>query len=157
MGNWYIVIKTINGCRYRYRQKTWRDGSKVRTRSEYLGPADAVGAADDQVRLGDMVTGTLYRCPTGYRHDANTTVLDVLKFESDELGNADILDQALRVASPDALQAMPARNAIWFTASRREARRYGTAVEAFTPPPGARVLAFDGDGGMLILIPPKDT
>ncbi len=37
---WYIVTKTINGHRYRYRQKTWREGERVRTRSEYIGPAD---------------------------------------------------------------------------------------------------------------------
>jgi len=38
--DWYIVVKTINGHRYRYRQKTWREGNRVRTRSEYIGPAD---------------------------------------------------------------------------------------------------------------------
>lgn len=37
--DWYIVIKTINGHRYYYRQKTWREGGQVRTRSEYIGPA----------------------------------------------------------------------------------------------------------------------
>jgi antirestriction protein ArdC len=37
--DWYIVIKTINGRRYYYRQKTWREGGRVRTRSEYIGPA----------------------------------------------------------------------------------------------------------------------
>jgi hypothetical protein len=37
--DWYIVIKTINGRRYKYRQKTWREGGRVRTRSEYIGPA----------------------------------------------------------------------------------------------------------------------
>jgi antirestriction protein ArdC len=42
--DWYIVIKTIKGHRYRYRQKTWREGKRVRTRSEYLGPAiDSIG------------------------------------------------------------------------------------------------------------------
>ena len=40
---WYIVIKTIKGYRYRYRQRTWREGKHVRTESVYLGPAD--GAA----------------------------------------------------------------------------------------------------------------
>src|SRR5690242_14634364 len=35
---WYVVIKTINGRRYYYRQKTWREGKRVRTRSEYIGP-----------------------------------------------------------------------------------------------------------------------
>jgi hypothetical protein len=38
--DWYIVIKAINGRRYRYRQKTWREGKRVRTRSEYIGPAN---------------------------------------------------------------------------------------------------------------------
>ena len=41
--DWYIVIKTIKGRRYRYRQKTWREGGReggrVRTRSEHIGPA----------------------------------------------------------------------------------------------------------------------
>lgn len=40
--DWYIVVKTINGRRYRYRQKTWREGGRVRTRSEYIGPADKI-------------------------------------------------------------------------------------------------------------------
>src|SRR5258708_40307918 len=39
--DWYLVIKTINGRRYKYRQKTWREGGRVRTRSEYIGPAGA--------------------------------------------------------------------------------------------------------------------
>lgn len=39
--DWYIVVKTINGRRYLYRQKTWREGKHVRTRSEYIGPAGA--------------------------------------------------------------------------------------------------------------------
>jgi len=38
--DWYIVIKTIKGPRYYYRQKTWREGKRVRTRSEYIGPVD---------------------------------------------------------------------------------------------------------------------
>ncbi len=40
---WYVVVKTINGKRYRYRQKTWREGKRVRTRSEYLGPDQLIG------------------------------------------------------------------------------------------------------------------
>jgi hypothetical protein len=41
--DWYIVIKTINGRRYYYRQKTRREGGRVRTRSEYIGPAGDAG------------------------------------------------------------------------------------------------------------------
>ena len=37
--DWYVVIKTINGHRYYYRQKTWREGKHVRTLSQYIGPA----------------------------------------------------------------------------------------------------------------------
>jgi hypothetical protein len=41
--DWYLVIKTINGRRYRYRQKTLREGRGVRTRSEYVCPAIIIG------------------------------------------------------------------------------------------------------------------
>jgi antirestriction protein ArdC len=39
---WYIVVKTINGRRYRYWQKTWREGKRVRTANKYIGPAGGV-------------------------------------------------------------------------------------------------------------------
>jgi antirestriction protein ArdC len=38
--DWYVVIKTIKGRRYYYRQKTWREGTHVRTQSQYIGPVD---------------------------------------------------------------------------------------------------------------------
>jgi hypothetical protein len=38
--DWYFVVKTIKGRRYYYRQRTWREGKRVRTHSEYVGPAD---------------------------------------------------------------------------------------------------------------------
>jgi hypothetical protein len=34
----YIVIKTIKGRQYRYEQRSWREGKRVRTKSRYLGP-----------------------------------------------------------------------------------------------------------------------
>jgi hypothetical protein len=36
----YIVIKTIKGRQYRYQQRTYRQGRKVRTDTIYLGPVD---------------------------------------------------------------------------------------------------------------------
>ena len=36
----YRVIKTINGHRYYYDQRTWREGGKVRCESIYVGPVD---------------------------------------------------------------------------------------------------------------------
>ena len=41
--DWYIVIKTIKGRRYRYRQKTWRHGARVRCQSEYISPEIIIG------------------------------------------------------------------------------------------------------------------
>lgn len=35
--DWYSVVKTINGRPYLYRQRTWREGGKVRTESQYVG------------------------------------------------------------------------------------------------------------------------
>ena len=37
---WYRVIKTINGRKYLYEQRSWRVGSKVKTQSVYLGKVD---------------------------------------------------------------------------------------------------------------------
>ena len=39
----YIVVKTIKGRRYRYLQTSWREGRRVRTKSNYLGPVDGGG------------------------------------------------------------------------------------------------------------------
>ena len=41
--NWYTVIKTIKGQPYRYLQRTWREGKRVRTKSVYVGRADGGG------------------------------------------------------------------------------------------------------------------
>lgn len=38
--SWYTVIKTVKGRRYRYKQRTWREGNRVRTESIYLGALD---------------------------------------------------------------------------------------------------------------------
>ena len=46
--DWYIVVKTINGRRYLYRQKTWRVDGHVKTRSEYVGPDQIVPAEQDR-------------------------------------------------------------------------------------------------------------
>ena len=34
------MIKTVKGRRYRYKQRTWREGNRVRTESVYLGALD---------------------------------------------------------------------------------------------------------------------
>lgn len=57
MGDWYLVIKTIGGRRYLYRQKSWREGKRVRTQTQCLGRADStwrtsVNAKGRSGRLG---------------------------------------------------------------------------------------------------------
>lgn len=41
--SWYTVIKRIKRIPYRYLQRTWREGTRVRTESVYLGRADGGG------------------------------------------------------------------------------------------------------------------
>src|SRR5262249_21647010 len=41
----YVVIKTIKGRQYRYLQTSWREGSRVRTESRYIGPVDGLVSA----------------------------------------------------------------------------------------------------------------
>ena len=46
MGNWYQVVKKIRGRSYLYRQRSWREGTKVRTECHCLGPmADSSGSS----------------------------------------------------------------------------------------------------------------
>ncbi len=54
MGGWYFVTKVIRGVPYRYRQTSWREGGKVRTKCRCLGRADATGA--DKRRLATVAT-----------------------------------------------------------------------------------------------------
>lgn len=42
---WYHVVKTINGRKYHYRQRTYRAGGRVRTESRYVGAIDESGRA----------------------------------------------------------------------------------------------------------------
>ena len=57
---WYIVIKTIKGRQYRYRQRTWREGNRVRTESHSLGPVSGSGGKGTHaVKTGEDSTGIL--------------------------------------------------------------------------------------------------
>src|ERR1700730_6264304 len=43
MGDWYPAIKIIKGRYYLYRQRTWREGRRVRSQTQYIGPIDIAG------------------------------------------------------------------------------------------------------------------
>lgn len=51
---WYQVVKTINGRKYLYWQKTYRQGGSVKTRNKYIGPAFG---RNDRVLLVHKVSG----------------------------------------------------------------------------------------------------
>ncbi len=93
-----------------------------------------------------------YRAPSGYQHRPGTTALDVILYEAEELGNSDILEQALTKASRATLASHPWSDVIWLTHSKRAAGRYGHP-ERVEIPKGSIVLAEDGDGGYLYLLP----
>ena len=52
MGGWYFVIKVIRGVPYHYKQTSWREGGKVRTRCRCLGRADAPQVTGSVVATG---------------------------------------------------------------------------------------------------------
>lgn len=52
----YIVIKTIKGRQYRYQQRSYRQGGKVRTETIYLGPVDGGSRRKGVLRrIGDLI------------------------------------------------------------------------------------------------------
>lgn len=55
---WYLVRKKIKGRTYFYRQRSWREGGKVKTQSIYLGPAGESGADTVNPTTSKSVTTT---------------------------------------------------------------------------------------------------
>jgi hypothetical protein len=51
----YIVIKNVKGRKYRYRQRTYREGGRVKTESIYLGPVDGTPSPGVLNRLNDFL------------------------------------------------------------------------------------------------------
>jgi len=63
MASWYTVTRTINGRRYRYSQRTWRESGKVRTESQYFGPESLPKAQGLRHTAGHMFTPQLTILP----------------------------------------------------------------------------------------------
>jgi hypothetical protein len=53
-----VVVKTVKGKRYRYLQRSYRVGGKVRTESKYLGPADG-GKRRPKINWANTLMGGL--------------------------------------------------------------------------------------------------
>ena len=69
----YDVIKTVKGRQYRYLQESYRDGGKVKTRSIYLGPVDAV----NRRREGNNST-PIQRSPSPTKDSLDETMKEAL-------------------------------------------------------------------------------
>lgn len=90
--------------------------------------------------------GKAYRADSGYRHDKETTVKDVVNYEQDELGNDINLDSELF----EEVKNSPAKLCFWVTMTRVDAKRYGKPEEFC--PDGYWILGEDGDGGYLLVL-----
>ena len=89
--DWYIVIKTINGRRYRYRQKTWRENGRVRTRSEYIGPA---GDACPEPKHPDLDGASTLPLPFAATNFDSKLVQDALEVLTDKTKNLTSWEQS---------------------------------------------------------------
>jgi hypothetical protein len=148
---WYQVIKTIRGHRYLYEQRTWRDGKRVRTQSRYVGPALDSGARGPDPILASVVVGPVWRAESGYRHERGATAWDVIRYESEDLGNAYLREQVESVCRESDLRNNAADDLVWVTAPAKVARRYGSNISQFDLPAGWRIIAMDRDDGWLVL------
>ncbi len=48
---WYTITKVIKGIPYIYRQRSWRDGKRVRTQSVYIGPGGDSGRSTGKLTI----------------------------------------------------------------------------------------------------------
>lgn len=91
------------------------------------------------------LTGQVYRAPSGYWHTTNTTIADVLAFESEELGNDDNL---LPDVDPELLTAA-AKHCTWVAFDPQVASWYGHEIQTINVI-RAPFIGSDGSGGLLI-------
>jgi hypothetical protein len=100
-------------------------------------------------------SGDGYRA-LNYNPPKNATVADVVRYESEELGNADIGEMADESANQLGidLSAIPASDAIWVTHTVEQAMQYGerSDIDKY-PVNGWLILADLGDEGALLLNP----
>ena len=71
-----VVIKTIKGRQYRYLQRSYRDGDRVRTESLYLGPVGGGRRLGLLRRIGELIEAN--------RAEPGTRVLNQMIDESEK-------------------------------------------------------------------------
>ena len=99
-----------------------------------------------------------YSFKTAYRYESNNwgiprnaTAADVVRFERDELGNDNQIDEN----DLKELEKAPATAVTWVCPKKKDALYYGPA-EPFYVPPGTQIIGKDEQGGYMILLPMKE-
>ena len=91
-----------------------------------------------------------YRSDTGFIQEKNTTALDVVKFEENELENVvgfEHLTQDMRKE----LSRRSAEDIVWVSNKKSVAKRYGIVDLVYDLGDNPKIIAIDGDGGFLVL------
>jgi len=96
----------------------------------------------------------VWRIKTGFRHDEDTSAADVIRYERQNLRNAEDFNAALL----NELDQHPASALLWVTFARADALRHADAanVAEFRLDIPAFVFALDGDGRFLLFFPDDD-
>ncbi len=116
---WYTVTKTIKGRKYTYRQRTWREGGKVRTQSVYVGPAS------------DVAVATAETAPP-----VDPIIMEIQQLDSEEVASLPIQDKSAPPPAPEPPQptfhcrADVARQNVSEQALRKEEERVVKMMEA---------------------------
>lgn len=98
-------------------------------------------------KCGDKINIRVYRCDSGYKHSLSANVLDVVKYETIELGNNINYDPHY----DEFFASIPAIRCKWVTLRRKIAYRYGKNISTWITK-DAIVVGDDGeDGGYLIV------
>ena len=88
----YIVTKTIKGRQYRYLQRTYRDGSRVRTECVYLGPVDGPSRRKGLLRrVGEFIAVNLQHDDPGAAAMARALLADQAAQELRDAANDKVL------------------------------------------------------------------
>jgi len=119
------------------------------------------GVAEDcssPVSIGRPIpSGTYFRFGE-WSAPGDVSAADVIRFEQEYLGNTHLGVSPAVIAQ---LEDRASRTLLWVCRTSEEARRFipdclddeGRSIEAIHIPFGSQMLAEDGDGGMLILLP----
>ena len=91
---WYIVVKTIKGHRYRYRQRTWREGGRVRTESQYVGREE--GGAEPAIKKSPADTRVL-----ATRGEKHAVSIQAVRFCREGFENTDATRGGTWYATPE--------------------------------------------------------